>query len=1326
MHYLLFFFDFPLRLGNSISFSTSNPRVPVPINLQPVAGQGNCTEKNNIKFFSRNLDFVINKSGNYVFEVPGQSIISVFNNSFNPDNPCDNYIGSNAYDKNGVPGGDFSGSIRLTLNLNSECQKYTLVLFTQSIANNTEIKISGPDGSLILIPELIHPDFYLTYIAVDSVNQVIKSIHPNASFTKLSPGTYKVYGLYYFNGSALLPNKIDIDELINKELTEILSYNSCFSISQNYKPLKVLPLCSRTIDIPDISGINQLCQGQPSTLTASGGVSYSWSTQEKTNSITVIPSATTTYTVTVTDTEGCSASKSITVTVRPKPVPNISGKESICYTSTLELDAGQGFTAYLWSDGGGSAQKATYPNLTSSKTFTVTVTDINGCQGTDNFVITVLPQVTPVITGHQNLCNGNAMTLATTTGYSSYSWSGGGGNQSTSVYNNVTPGSQYTVSVTDMAGCPGSNTVTIGNFIGLSVVLTPVNTSCGLNNGSLTASVGQQGPYTYRWNTPQTGSQITGLTAGTYTVTVSDTRGCSGSSSATIISSDRLTLSKDVTNTSCGENNGSARITATGGAGYQYLWDDENSSAFRQNMAPGTYTITVTATGGCSTTLSLIIEGSQGVSLTAATQNTSCGLANGSITVIATGGSGYSYHWSNSKTDATISGLQAGTYMVTVTDQSKCTAVLEDNILPSVPLSVVISGPDEICAGEVATIFAPEGLSYKWNTDATTASIQVPSGQYTITVTNQQNCTTVATKNIQEKVLPAPVIWGPDGVCGNKKATLSVQNGNLFIWSSGHTTNSIEVSAGTYVVTVTDLNGCSSSSSKTVALLPVPQVVISGPDALCAGGTGTISVPAGFTYMWSNAATVASINVSPGVHIVTVTNQQGCSSVVSKSIQTLSTPAPMILGPQGVCRNQSTILSVADGNTFMWSTGQTSKSITVFSGTYAVTVTEAGGCSSTATKTVADFLDPPVSINGAEGVCDGSLLPITASGGVSYRWNNGASAAQIQVVAGAYSVTATDGNGCTASATKNVKIFILPVAGIAGNTQTCPERLTTLTAHAGVSYRWNTQQTSQIIQAGPGTYTVTITDMNGCSEVASRSVTLYAPSAVTIDGNEGVCTGSLTRLTATGGVKYQWSNNNTNQSIDIPAGNYTVTITDKNNCTSIVSKNVISNPQPSVQSHTITFNAVSQNQTTFRWKSGNGVKRLLVAKAGSPVNGLPANGTQYFASSAFGQGSTIAPGEFVVYYGEQSEVTLSQLTANVTYYFRIYEASCQNNYLSSVTTGNPASQQVLCAPPAIPSQTISFLGVSTQQFTISWSNGNGSHRVVKLNTTNQFTTPAAG
>ncbi|MEM6698180.1 MAG: hypothetical protein AAF599_07275, partial [Bacteroidota bacterium] len=249
-----------------------------------------------------------------------------------------------------------------------------------------------------------------------------------------------------------------------------------------------------------------------------------------------------------------------------------------------------------------------------------------------------------------------------------------------------------------------------------------------------------------------------------------------------------------------------------------------------------------------------------------------------------------------------------------------------------------------------------------------------------------------------------------------------------------------------------------------------------------------------------------------------------------------------------VCPRTRTTLTASGGTQFLWSTGATTSSIEAFPGMYEVTVTNAEGCSGTTTFTLEAFPNFEIDITGEAQICTSETSTLIASGGSQYRWSTNATSATIQVGVGDYSVTVTSENGCEKVANYTVEAFPDFEVNITGETQVCQGEMSTLTASGGSQYRWNTNATSPIIQVGAGNYNVTITSENGCEKVANYTVEEFPDFEVNITGETQICEGETSTLTASGGSQYRWNTNATSPSIQVDAGNYSVTITSENGC----------------------------------------------------------------------------------------------------------------------------------------------------------------------------------
>lgn len=350
-----------------------------------------------------------------------------------------------------------------------------------------------------------------------------------------------------------------------------------------------------------------------------------------------------------------------------------------------------------------------------------------------------------------------------------------------------------------------------------------------------------------------------------------------------------------------------------------------------------------------------------------------------------------------------------------------------------------------------------------------------------------------------------------------------------------------------------------------------PDASISGNNNTCRGRATTLTAGGGGTYVWSTGQTTSSIVVNPvesTTYRVTVTSPSGCRDIAEFNLTVNPLPNAVIQGNRTICVNQSTTLTASGGGTYLWSTGQTSASITVnalLTSTYTVTVTNNNGCSATSSATVTVNSLPVVSIQGTSPVCLGNSSTLTASGGTSYLWSTGQTTAGITVLPSAtqsYTVTVTNQNTCSNTGTFNVVVNPLPVVNVTGNNVICQGRSTVLTASGGTSYLWSNNQTTTSINVTPvqtTTYTVTVTNNNGCRSTGSRTVTVNLNPNADITGDTVICIGESTILTASGGGSYLWSTGQTTASVTVtPTQNttYTVTVTNANQCSDIASVSV--------------------------------------------------------------------------------------------------------------------------------------------------------------------------
>lgn len=340
-------------------------------------------------------------------------------------------------------------------------------------------------------------------------------------------------------------------------------------------------------------------------------------------------------------------------------------------------------------------------------------------------------------------------------------------------------------------------------------------------------------------------------------------------------------------------------------------------------------------------------------------------ICRGRSTTLTAGGGG-TYLWSTGQTTTsiTVSPMQNTVYRVTVTSSLGCQDVAEITVVVNPLPNVVIQGNRTICVNQSTTLTATGGTFFTWSTGQMTASITVNplvTTNYTVTVTDTNGCSATSTATVTVNSLPSVTIQGTSPICLGQSTTLTASGGTSYVWSTGQTSASITVSPPStqaYTVTVTNQNTCSNTGSFNVVVNPLPVVNVTGNNIICTGQSTTLTASGGTSYLWSNGQTTASVNVAPvqtTTYTVTVTNTNGCSATGSRTVTVNPRPDANIVGDTIICIGESTTLTATGGGTYVWSTGQTTASITVAPTqmtTYSVTVTNANQCTDVASVSV--------------------------------------------------------------------------------------------------------------------------------------------------------------------------------------------------------------------------------------------------------------------------------------------------------------------------------------------------------------------------------------
>ncbi|MBK9012857.1 MAG: T9SS type A sorting domain-containing protein [Saprospiraceae bacterium] len=793
----------------------------------------------------------------------------------------------------------------------------------------------------------------------------------------------------------------------------------------------------------------------------------------------------TTYYIRLARRHGCfeydGISNMVTVAISDNLAASATADDVTCFggnDGSIDLTPTGGATpyAYAWSGGLGTIPD---PQSVVAGSYTVTVTDANGCTTTASATVADGDQIVLTASATDESCDGADDGTATLNspsgGLAPYTIAWGTTPIQTSAQIIDLAPATYSVTVTDAQGCTATTSTNVNAGPQLGITLTSTSVICfGKNQGSASVDsvANGSGNYTYFWNDPawQTSSSIDSLFAGTYTVTVTDDLGCVGSASATIADGAQVIANTSHTNATCNyTTDGTATVNVSGGvAPYSYFWNDPawQSSATASNLAAGNYSVTVTDANGCLTTATETVEAPLPLEVAASSTNVSCfngtnGVA--SVTVVNGNPASYNYIWDdpNASTTASVTGLSAGTYGVTVTDNNGCLVTESVTITQPTQLVISMASDDATCGngsdGSASvtatggTTFPNGDYNYAWSVPGSpnvNALNGVAPGTYTVTVTDANGCSQIGSAIIGAPPVLTANLDVTDVTCnglGNGQMSATAAGGVApygYAWNdpSASTGTSIgNLAPGAYGVTVTDAVGCIAFANGIVSEPAVLTVSIPKFDVICVDDTNgsAIALPAGgvapYSYLWGGGQTTANLsNLGTGNYFVTVTDANGCTVAGSVQIISTTTLAMSTTAIDANCFNStdgSATAVVTGGSSpfiYQWSNGiTTAVNGNIGAGTYTVIVQDADGCTVSDDVVVASppQLTGPATVVSAISTYGGGngSVKVTPAGGVApyaVLWSNASTATTLTgLSAGTYSVTTTDANGCTVSAT---------------------------------------------------------------------------------------------------------------------------------------------------------------------------------------------------------------------------------------------------------------------------------------------------------------------
>lgn len=973
------------------------------------------------------------------------------------------------------------------------------------------------------------------------------------------------------------------------------------------------------------------------------------------------------------------------------PIASFTGTPtSGCGTVTVTFNdqSLNGPTAWQWSFPGGSPASSTQqnPQVTYSATGNYTVTLIaSNAVGADtltlNNYIEVLdvPAVSLSVTNVS--CNGgsNGVVSSSASGGTppyTYQWS----NNRNTVAINGLPVGTYSVTVTDANGCTTAASTTISQPTALSLATSSTPSVCGNSNGTATVTPsGGAGGYLYQWSGGANTATISGLTSGTYLVTVTDANGCSVNTSVNVAATNNsISLTINATDVGCpGGTDGSLEVIPTGGdAPYSYNWAGGNATAINGNLGAGTYNVTVTDANGCSTTGAGTITQPASLLVTETVTDATCGNANGAISLNVSGAAPpYSFAWTPTATGASINNLTSGSYTVTITDDNGCTYTNSYAVSNTGGPTVAISSTAASCnAGSdgTATINISGGAApynVLWSNAATSNTISgLSAGSYSVTVTDALGCVSIKTTTISQPAAITITVNTSGTTCnasnGSASATANGGTGNVMLsWPGNVSGNSVTgLAGGNYTVTATDDNGCTATQPFTINNISGPVLSISSQAVSCQGGangSASVSVSGGtqpISYLWSTGDTTFSANnLIAGSYTVTVTDATGCTVQATTSVADGGTIVLTTTNTDASCgqADGSITTSVSGGAPpydYLWGNGLvTPNLINIGSGTYPLTITDNVGCTLDTLITLVNIGGPVATISAVDVSCfgdnDGSVTANLVSGTppVTYLWNNSSTASALSnLIAGTYTVTITDGNGCKTILTETVDSpdslnINVSVSNATCNTNNGGAAASVLGGTPPYLYNWGSGfgSASSISNRAPGNYTLTVTDAEYCQRVVSFAISSSGASSFSLSSTDVSCGGAndgasaVTPLSGSAPYTYVWSNNSGDSAVTgLSGGVYVVTVTDGDGCVYVLF-DTIAEPQALSLQFSVndlacgggqgSIKAQVQGGTapyTYSWTDNSTAGTLVSSTAGAygvtvtDVNGCSVSGTE--------------------------------------------------------------------------------------------------------------------
>lgn len=982
------------------------------------------------------------------------------------------------------------------------------------------------------------------------------------------------------------------------------------------------------------------------------------------------PQVNTTYIVTGTDTNGCVNYDTVTIGIKPKPVITVSNDTSICEGLSVQLGVTGAYT-YSWTPTTGlscAACNNPVATPTNSGTYTVIGTNASGCKDTNDVTITVLPK--PVITAsnNQTICLGDSALLIVT-GTDNYSWTPTSTlscSSCDSTYAFPTATTTYTVIGTSSNSCKDTTTVDVTVNPLPNVDAGADKDICIGNSTTLLAT----GATTYDW-TPATGLSCTNCanptanptTTTTYIVWGTDGNSCSNSDTVDVIVNPLPNIDAGGNQTIC--EGFSVSLMAIGATTYSWTPSTGLSCTNCANPTASPTTTTkyyVTGTDGnsCTNIDSITVNVNPQPTVSAGSDKNICPAdsvqlqANGADTYVWSPANGLSC---TNCADPKASPFATTTYTVIGTDVNGCKDTSTVKVNVNAPPVVSAGNNVAICIGSTTSLQATGAASYTWSpaTGLSCTNCANPTANPTTTTTytvigaNGNSCLDTATVTVTVNPLPSVNAGNDQTICAGFSANLQATGATSYSWSPTTGLNNPNIpspiasptTTTTYIVTGTDGNSCVNTDTVTVFVNPQPTVSAGSDKNICPADSVQLQATGAASYTWTptnglsctNCADPKASPVTTTTYTVIGTDTNGCKD--TNTVKVTVNPPPVVNAGSNVaiCIGNSTTLQATGAASYSWSpaTGLSCTNCAsptanpTTTTTYTVIGANGNSCLDTATVTVTVNPLPNVNAGNDQTICVGFSANLQATGATSYSWTpttglsnpNIPSPVASPTTTTTYIVTGTDGNSCIN--TDTVTIFVNPQPTVNSSNKTiCLGDSTQLQATGAASYTWSPATglsctSCAIPKASPATtttYTLVGTDVNGCKDTTSVTVTVNSLPVVNAGADQNICIGSSVNLSATGASSYTWtpgtglSCSNCANPTASPATTttYIVTGTNGNGCSDTDHITITVNPLPSVNAgndQSICLNDSAQLQatgaTSYVWTPATGLSSTTIA-----------------------------------------------------------------------------------------------------------------------------------